>query len=181
MPIALDGGQAISLGGARGGSWYSFFFVVPPFWIVFLDCFFLAFFFFSFCPGGKKKRVTTSRRGHPLDWLLAPIKGNRHCLKLWLGSPCWILGVLVAAWQQATQQTVDFESKWYQRAAAIREKHKVSLSFKPCAVYCCLFCLLYFYCYCFLFLFFLFPFFCLFFFIILIMFHFPMNEGLSTS
>ena len=50
------------------------------------------------------------------------------------------LGVLVAAWQQATQQTVDFESKWYQQAAAIREKHKVSLSFKPCAVYCCLFC-----------------------------------------
>ena len=46
------------------------------------------------------------------------------------------LGVLVAAWQQATQQTVDFESKWYQQAAAIREKHKVSLSFKPCAVYC---------------------------------------------
>ncbi|CAL1150067.1 unnamed protein product, partial [Cladocopium goreaui] len=31
----------------------------------------------------------------------------------------------------ATQQTVDFESKWYQQAAATREKHKVSLSFKP--------------------------------------------------
>ena len=31
---------------------------------------------------------------------------------------------------------MDFESKWYQQAAAIREKPKVSLSFKPCAVYC---------------------------------------------
>jgi type II secretory pathway component PulF len=40
------------------------------------------------------------------------------------------LGVLVAAWQQATQQTADFESKWYQQVAAIREK------LKPCAVYC---------------------------------------------
>ena len=61
------------------------------------------------------------------------------------GTPfCWILGVLVAAWQQATQQTVDFESKWYQQAAAVREKHKVSLSFKPCAVYFfCLFCVLF--------------------------------------
>jgi hypothetical protein len=47
-------------------------------------------------------------------------------------------------WQQATQQIVDFESKWYQQAAAIREKHKVSLSFKPCAVYCFfLFCVLF--------------------------------------
>ena len=41
------------------------------------------------------------------------------------------MGVLVAAWQQATQQNVDFESKCYQQAAAIREKHKVSMSFKP--------------------------------------------------
>ena len=41
---------------------------------------------------------------------------------------------------------MDFESKWYQQAAAIREKHKVSLSFKPCAVYCfCLFCVLFFF------------------------------------
>ena len=30
---------------------------------------------------------------------------------------------------------MDFESKWYQQAAAIGEKHKVSLSFRPCAVY----------------------------------------------
>ena len=37
---------------------------------------------------------------------------------------------------------MDFESKWYQQAAAIREKHKVSLRFKPCAAYCFLFCLL---------------------------------------
>ena len=34
---------------------------------------------------------------------------------------------------------MDVESKWYQQAAAIGEKHKVSLSFKPCAVYCCWF------------------------------------------
>ena len=47
---------------------------------------------------------------------------------------------------------MDFESKWYQQAAAIREKHKVSLSFKPSAVYCCLFCLLYFFCFLFVFL-----------------------------
>ena len=38
---------------------------------------------------------------------------------------------------------MDFESKWYQQAAAIREKHKVSLSFKPCAVYCVLFAFLF--------------------------------------
>ena len=40
---------------------------------------------------------------------------------------------------------MDFESKWYQQAAAIREKHKVSVSFKPCVVYCfcLLFCLLF--------------------------------------
>ena len=37
---------------------------------------------------------------------------------------------------------MDFESKWYQQAAAITEKHKVSLRFKPCAAYCFLFCLL---------------------------------------
>ena len=52
------------------------------------------------------------------------------------------------------QQTVDFESKRYQQAAAIREKHKVSLSFKPCDVYCVLFvfCFLLFL-FCFLFVF----------------------------
>ena len=41
---------------------------------------------------------------------------------------------------------MDFESKWYQQAAAIREKHKVSLSFKPCAVYCFLFVFRFVYC-----------------------------------
>ena len=52
---------------------------------------------------------------------------------------------------------MDFESKWYQQAAAIREKHKVSVSFKPCAVYCfCLFFVLFI-------VFLLFLFFCLFF------------------
>ena len=52
------------------------------------------------------------------------------------------------------QQTVDFESKRYQQAAAIREKHKVSLSFKPCDVYSVLFvfCFLLFL-FCFLFVF----------------------------
>ena len=52
------------------------------------------------------------------------------------------------------QQTVDFESKRYQQAAAIREKHKVSLSFKPCDVYCFLFVFCFF-CFCFVFCFFL--------------------------
>lgn len=33
--------------------------------------------------------------------------------------------------RQAKGQPVDHESKWYQQAAAIREKHKVSMSFKP--------------------------------------------------
>ena len=104
---------------------------------------------------------------------------------------------MVAAWQQATQQTVDFESKWYQQAAAIREKHKVSLSFKPRAVYCFLFAFCFVYC-CLLFFVLFFVFFCFFlgggvflvcfllffdslFFIILLIFNFPMNEGLSTS
>ena len=50
------------------------------------------------------------------------------------------------------------ESKWYQQAAAIGEKHKVSLSFKPCAVYCVLFVFCFVYCFllflfCFLFVF----------------------------
>jgi len=82
--------------------------------------------------------------------------------------PCWILGILVAVWQQATQQatqqTVDFESKWYQQAAAIREKHKVSLSFKPWVVYCFLFvfCFVYLFCLCFCFLVSLFVCFCVF-------------------
>ena len=81
---------------------------------------------------------------------------------------------------------MDFESKWYQQAAAIREKHKVSLSFKPCAVYCFLFFwFLFVFCLFFWFVFnlgfvFWFVFVC-FFFIILIIFDFPMNEGLSTS
>ena len=162
MPIALDGGQAISLGGARGGSW---------FWVFFVFFIFFSSRFFEKKQSKKgvpqKKRVPRAAAGTPyrlIAW--PPIKGNRHCLKLWLGSLCWILGVLVAAWQQATQQTVDFESKWYQQVAAIREKHKVSLSFKPCAVYCCLFCLLYFYCFCFVFcLFFWFVFFFVFFFV----------------
>jgi preprotein translocase subunit SecE len=68
------------------------------------------------------------------------------------------LGVWVAAWQQATQQTVDLESKWYQQAAAIKEKHKVSLSFKPRAVHR------------FLFVFVVFIVFCLFFFVFLVCF-----------
>ena len=88
---------------------------------------------------------------------------------------------------------MDFESKWYQQAAAMREKHKVSLSFKPRAVYCfCLFFVLFIV----LFIVFVLFFVCffglffwggvflvcfLFFFIILIIFNFPMNEGLSTS
>ena len=83
----------------------------------------------------------------------------------------------VAAWQQATQQTVDFESKRYQQAAAIREKHNVSLSFKPCMfIVFCLFFVLLIVCFlgCTLFV-------ICFFKIILIIFHFPMNEGLSTS
>ena len=42
---------------------------------------------------------------------------------------------------------MDFESKWYQQAAAIGEKHKVSLSFKPCAVYCFLFVFRFAYCF----------------------------------
>ena len=68
------------------------------------------------------------------------------------------------SWQQATQQTVDFESKWYQQAAAIREKHKVSLSFKPWVVYCFLFvfCFVYLFCLCFCFLVSLFVCFCVF-------------------
>ena len=63
----------------------------------------------------------------------------------------------------AAGNAVDFESKWYQQAAAIREKHKVSVSFKPCVVYC--FCLLFVLFIVFLlFLFFWFVFFGLFFF-----------------
>ena len=73
---------------------------------------------------------------------------------------------------------MDFESKWYQQAAAIGEKHKVSLSFRPCAVY--LFfvffvVLLFLFCFfvCFFGLFFLFVFLVCFFFVILFIFDFP--------
>ena len=40
---------------------------------------------------------------------------------------------------------MDFESKWYQQAAAIREKHKVSLSFKTvrCLLFLFVFCFVY--------------------------------------
>ena len=48
--------------------------------------------------------------------------------------------------QTVESKTVDVESKWYQQAAAIGEKHKVSLSFKPCAVYCCWFVFCFVYC-----------------------------------
>ena len=51
---------------------------------------------------------------------------------------------------------MDLESKWYQQAAAIKEKHKVSLSFKPRAVHRFLFVFVVFIVFC---LFFLFVFF----------------------
>ena len=102
------------------------------------------------------KKGVPRAAGAPPRLIVCPPSGA-HCLKFWLGSPCWILGVLAAASQQAMQQTVDFESKWSQQAAAIREKQTVSLSFKPCVVYCSLFCLLCFYCFC-CFLFFIFVF-----------------------
>ena len=54
---------------------------------------------------------------------------------------------------------MDLESKWYQQAAAIKEKHKVSLSFKPRAVHRFLFVFVVFIVFC---LFFLFVFFCFF-------------------
>jgi len=88
---------------------------------------------------------------------------------------------------------VDFESKWYQQAAAIREKHKVSeFQTARCLLFLFVFCfvscfLLFLFCFlCVFFVYFLgglliWFVFCLFSFIILIIFNFPMNEGLSTS
>ena len=65
---------------------------------------------------------------------------------------------------------MDFESKWYQQAAAISEKHKVSLSFEPCAVYCFLFVFCFVFC--------LFVFFVCFFFYFLIICWFPIKWSL---
>ena len=61
---------------------------------------------------------------------------------------CWILGVWVGAWQQATQQTVDFL-----RASGINKLRPLGRSTKSLLVsnralfivfVCCLFCLLFF-------------------------------------
>jgi hypothetical protein len=92
----------------------------------------------------KKRRVPLAV-GAPWADCFPPSRVIGALFEALTRQPCWILGILVAVWQQATQQatqqTVDFQSKWYQQAAAIREKHKVSLSFKPWVVYCFLFCL----------------------------------------
>ena len=114
------------------------------------------------------KKGVPRAAGAPPRLIVCPPSGA-HCLKFWLGSPCWILGVLAADSQQAMQQTVAFESKWSQQAAAIREKQTVSLSFKPCVVYCSLFCLLFFIVFAIFYFLYLF-FSCLFFFVVFLFF-----------
>ena len=130
------GGQAISLGGARGGSWYSFLFVVPPFWIV----------FFRFFPRKKNKKTGYHEPpGHPLDWLLAPIKGS--------GRTVWSFdyAALVGFWEFGSQLGSRQRSRlWTLRASGINKLRRLGRSTKSLWVsnralfiVFCLFCVLF--------------------------------------
>jgi len=156
--------------GCPGGSWYPFFCGTFFFLIVFL--------FFSL--GKNKKQNKKTQKWVPRATGAGCLSSSRVIGALFEAltrQPLLDFESFVAAWQQATQQTVDFESKRYQQAAAIREKHNVSLSFKPCMfIVFCLFFVLLIVCFLGRTLFVI-----CFFKIILIIFHFPMNEGLSTS
>ena len=127
----------------------------------------------------KTKKGYHEPPGHPLDWLLAPIKGNRRTVSSFDKAALvgfWEFWLQLGSRQGSRLWTLRASGiNMYKQAAGIREKHdKVSPSFKQCTVYCLLFVFCFAYC----FLLFFWCVFCLFFCFVcfLILTNFPFSN-----
>ena len=148
MPIALDWGQAISLGGCpRRLVVLLFFLVVPPFWIVFLDC------FFSFFPEEKNKK--NKKKQHKKKGYHEPPRAPPRLIAC---PPSRAIGTvwsfdqaaLVGFWESWSQLGSRQRSRlWTLRASGINKLRRLGRSTKSlwvsnralfivvCFVYCC--------------------------------------------